>query len=106
MLFEGFGFDYFGPLDGHNMDEMMETLENVSHIKGPVLLHVVTKKGKGIGKGRIGHTHPLKTVVRPDLKIGIRSRHSRIIKHPVKHKLGVERSLLGPEGKTTRQDEK
>ena len=47
MLFEGFGFDYFGPLDGHNLEELMETLKNVSHIKGPVLLHVATKKGKG-----------------------------------------------------------
>ncbi len=47
MLFEGFGFDYFGPLDGHNMDELAETLHNVAQIKGPVLLHIVTKKGRG-----------------------------------------------------------
>ncbi|MFO7764908.1 MAG: 1-deoxy-D-xylulose-5-phosphate synthase [Pelovirga sp.] len=47
MLFEGFGFDYFGPIDGHNIDEMSETLHNVAQIKGPVLLHVLTKKGRG-----------------------------------------------------------
>ncbi|NOQ41607.1 MAG: 1-deoxy-D-xylulose-5-phosphate synthase [Desulfuromusa sp.] len=47
MLFEGFGFDYFGPIDGHNIDELTETLHNVAQIKGPVLLHVLTKKGKG-----------------------------------------------------------
>ncbi len=47
MLFEGFGFDYFGPIDGHNIDELVETLHNVGQIKGPVLLHVLTKKGKG-----------------------------------------------------------
>lgn len=47
MLFEGFGFDYFGPLDGHNLDELTETLQNVAQIKGPVLLHVLTHKGKG-----------------------------------------------------------
>ncbi len=47
MLFEGFGFDYFGPIDGHNVEELVETLHNVGQIKGPVLLHVVTKKGKG-----------------------------------------------------------
>ena len=47
MLFEGFGFDYFGPLDGHNIEELTETLYNVAQIKGPVLLHVLTKKGKG-----------------------------------------------------------
>jgi len=47
MLFEGFGFDYFGPIDGHNIDELLETLQNVANIKGPVLLHIATKKGKG-----------------------------------------------------------
>ncbi len=47
MLFEGFGFDYFGPIDGHNIEELTETLRNVAQIKGPVLLHVLTKKGKG-----------------------------------------------------------
>ncbi len=49
MLFEGFGFDYFGPIDGHNIDEMTKTLYNVAQIEGPVLLHVLTKKGKGYG---------------------------------------------------------
>ena len=47
MLFEGFGFDYFGPIDGHNLDELTVTLQNVAKINGPVLLHVLTKKGKG-----------------------------------------------------------
>jgi len=47
MLFEAFGFDYFGPLDGHNLTELMETLHNVRKIRGPVLLHVATRKGKG-----------------------------------------------------------
>jgi 1-deoxy-D-xylulose-5-phosphate synthase len=47
MLFEAFGFDYVGPVDGHRIDDLVETLENVSRLKGPVLLHVLTKKGKG-----------------------------------------------------------
>ncbi len=47
MLFEGFGFDYFGPLDGHNLEDLMETLKNAAQIKGPVLLHILTKKGRG-----------------------------------------------------------
>lgn len=47
MLFEAFGFDYFGPLDGHNLPELIETLNNVRNITGPVLLHVATRKGKG-----------------------------------------------------------
>ena len=47
MLFEGFGFDYFGPLNGHNIGELTATLTNVAQIEGPVLLHVLTQKGKG-----------------------------------------------------------
>ncbi|PLX81126.1 MAG: 1-deoxy-D-xylulose-5-phosphate synthase [Desulfuromonas sp.] len=47
MLFEAFGFDYFGPLDGHDLDALCETLQKVVKIDGPVLVHVTTKKGKG-----------------------------------------------------------
>ena len=47
MLFEAFDFDYVGPIDGHKLDELIQTLENITHMDGPVLMHVVTKKGKG-----------------------------------------------------------
>jgi len=47
MLFEELGFRYFGPLDGHNIQSLIPTLKNILDIKGPVLLHVITKKGKG-----------------------------------------------------------
>ncbi|MFA5724750.1 MAG: 1-deoxy-D-xylulose-5-phosphate synthase [Candidatus Omnitrophota bacterium] len=47
MLFEELGFRYFGPLDGHNMDLLIPAIRNVLNIKGPRILHVVTKKGKG-----------------------------------------------------------
>ncbi len=47
LVFEELGFQYVGPIDGHNLDHLIPTLENISHLKGPVLLHVVTKKGKG-----------------------------------------------------------
>ena len=47
ILFEELGFRYFGPLDGHNLNILIPTLKNVFNIKGPVLIHVVTKKGKG-----------------------------------------------------------
>jgi 1-deoxy-D-xylulose-5-phosphate synthase len=47
MLFEELGFKYFGPIDGHNMEEMIRTLKTVKDLEGPVLLHVLTKKGKG-----------------------------------------------------------
>jgi 1-deoxy-D-xylulose-5-phosphate synthase len=47
MLFEAFGIEYVGPIDGHQMDELIETLQNVSRLEGPSLIHVVTRKGKG-----------------------------------------------------------
>ncbi len=47
MLFEELGFTYFGPIDGHDMSFLFETLGNIKNINGPVLLHLVTKKGKG-----------------------------------------------------------
>ncbi len=46
-LFEEMGFRYFGPVNGNDINAMIEVLENVKNVKGPVMLHVVTKKGKG-----------------------------------------------------------
>ncbi len=46
-LFEQFGFNYIGPIDGHDLDSLIPTLENIKHLKGPQFLHVVTKKGQG-----------------------------------------------------------
>ncbi len=46
-LFEELGFNYIGPIDGHDIDTVVDTLENMKSIPGPRLLHVVTKKGKG-----------------------------------------------------------
>ncbi|HZS11598.1 MAG TPA: 1-deoxy-D-xylulose-5-phosphate synthase, partial [Nitrospirales bacterium] len=47
LLFEELGFRYVGPIDGHNFDHLLPTLENVFKLKGPTLLHVITKKGLG-----------------------------------------------------------
>jgi 1-deoxy-D-xylulose-5-phosphate synthase len=46
-LFEKFGFNYVGPIDGHDLDSLIPTLENIRKLKGPQFLHVVTKKGQG-----------------------------------------------------------
>jgi 1-deoxy-D-xylulose-5-phosphate synthase len=46
-LFEKFGFNYIGPIDGHDLNSLIPTLENIKHLKGPQFLHVVTKKGQG-----------------------------------------------------------
>ena len=47
MLFEAFNFEYFGPIDGHNMNHLIDMLNNIKCLNEPVLLHVTTKKGKG-----------------------------------------------------------
>jgi 1-deoxy-D-xylulose-5-phosphate synthase len=47
MLFEAFNFEYFGPIDGHKLDHLIDILNNIKYLKDPVLLHVSTKKGKG-----------------------------------------------------------
>lgn len=46
-MFTGLGFNYIGPLDGHNLPELIDTLESIKNLKGPQFLHLVTKKGKG-----------------------------------------------------------
>ena len=48
ILFDELGFRYFGPIDGHDLDEIVHTLQNIKDIQRPVLLHVLTKKGKGM----------------------------------------------------------
>ncbi|HSF70397.1 MAG TPA: 1-deoxy-D-xylulose-5-phosphate synthase, partial [Nitrospira sp.] len=47
LLFEELGFQYSGPIDGHNFEHLIPTIENVLKMRGPVLLHVITKKGLG-----------------------------------------------------------
>ncbi len=46
-LFEEFGFNYLGPIDGHDLDALIPTLSNIRALQGPQFLHVVTRKGKG-----------------------------------------------------------
>ena len=47
MLFEAFNFEYFGPINGHKLNHLIDILNNIKHLKEPVLLHIITKKGKG-----------------------------------------------------------
>ena len=46
-MFEEFGFNYIGPIDGHDLDSLIPTLKNIRELKGPQFLHVVTRKGQG-----------------------------------------------------------
>ena len=47
-VFEDLGFRYFGPVDGHNINELVDTLSNIKDLNTPVVLHTITKKGKGL----------------------------------------------------------
>lgn len=47
MLFESLGYHYYGPIDGHNLDELINVFEMAKSVKGPKLIHVITKKGRG-----------------------------------------------------------
>ena len=52
VLFEELGFRYFGPIDGHDLDVLVDTLSAVRDLKGPRLVHVITEKGRGFPAGR------------------------------------------------------
>ena len=56
-LFEEIGFSYHGPIDGHDLQSLNEVLKNLKNKKGPILLHVITKKGKGY---KIAEKNPIK----------------------------------------------
>ncbi len=56
LLFEELGFRYFGPLDGHDLDLLLHTFENVKQLKGPILMHVITEKGRGYNPAVIDPT--------------------------------------------------
>ncbi|GEO25776.1 1-deoxy-D-xylulose-5-phosphate synthase [Alicyclobacillus acidoterrestris] len=55
QFFEAFGFRYLGPVDGHDLPTMIRTLEDAKRLKGPVLLHVITQKGKGYASAEQAH---------------------------------------------------
>ncbi|MFQ5994014.1 MAG: 1-deoxy-D-xylulose-5-phosphate synthase [Acidiferrobacterales bacterium] len=75
-FFEELGFDYFGPIDGHDVSTLVKTLRNLRSLKGPRLLHLVTRKGKGYA---LAEADPVKYhgVTPFDPKIGIVSSKSK-----------------------------
>jgi 1-deoxy-D-xylulose-5-phosphate synthase len=75
-MFEEFGFNYIGPIDGHDLESLIPTLENIKKLKGPQFLHVVTKKGQGYklaeaepilyhGTGKFNHLEGIKPATAP-----------------------------------------
>lgn len=85
-LFESIGIKYYGPIDGHNTKELIEILEKVKKRKGPTLIHVITKKGKGY---RFAEDAPDKYhgVSKFDIKEGIKGSGSKSISLQVGQKL-------------------
>ena len=69
-LFEEFGFNYIGPIDGHDLSTLLSTIRNIKRLDGPQLLHVITKKGKGYA---LAEADPVKYhgVTPFDPKVGI-----------------------------------
>ena len=57
MLFEAFKFKYIGPIQGHRFDRLIETFKNVKNLEGPILVHVLTKKGKGYAPAEKNPAH-------------------------------------------------
>ena len=57
MVFEEMGFAYFGPVDGHNLHELVDVMGYIKDVKGPVMLHVVTTKGRGYEPAEDSPTH-------------------------------------------------
>jgi 1-deoxy-D-xylulose-5-phosphate synthase len=75
-MFEEFGFNYIGPIDGHDLESLIPTLENIKKLKGPQFLHVVTRKGQGYklaeaepilyhGTGKFNPTEGIKPAAAP-----------------------------------------
>ena len=56
-LFEALGFDYIGPIDGHNVGRLADIVAHTRNLKGPVLMHVITKKGRGCAPSRMPAIH-------------------------------------------------
>jgi len=82
-LFEELGFNYIGPIDGHDLPTLLRTLENMKELKGPQFLHIITKKGKGFAPAE---THPIAyhaiTKIEPKVDIPTQNINQTSIQKP------------------------
>ena len=85
MLFEELGFRYFGPIDGHDLPELVSTLDRIKDLKSPALLHVLTKKGKGMVSTNVDDEYYLDAVkfhaVKPNKKADVKIETSQAVKN-------------------------
>ena len=80
MLFEAFKFKYIGPIHGHRLSQLIETFNNILRIEGPVLVHVMSVKGKGYGPAEVDPSH-FHGVGSFEVSTGIPSKNS--VKSPI-----------------------
>nr|WP_263345459.1 1-deoxy-D-xylulose-5-phosphate synthase [Paraclostridium sp. AKS81] len=85
-FFDSLGITYLGPIDGHDIDEIVKTLEKAKQQNGPILLHVITKKGKGY-KFAEDEPHKYHGVSKFDIKTGLKPSSSKSISSVVGEKL-------------------
>lgn len=85
-FFDSLGITYLGPIDGHDIDELVKILEKVKEQTGPILLHVITKKGKGY-KFAEDEPHKYHGVSKFDIKTGLQPSSSKSISSVVGEKL-------------------
>ncbi|HSQ88445.1 1-deoxy-D-xylulose-5-phosphate synthase [Romboutsia sp.] len=85
-FFDSIGIKYYGPIDGHDIKELIEMLNKTKNKKGPILLHVITKKGKGYRYAE-NEPHKYHGVSKFDIKEGVKSSCSKSISAAVGEKL-------------------
>jgi 1-deoxy-D-xylulose-5-phosphate synthase len=83
VIFEQMGFTYMGPMDGHNVKTLMESMELAKHAKGPVIIHVLTEKGKGYKNaemfpGKFHGTGPFDPATGCSLKTSLQPTYSEV----------------------------
>ena len=83
MLFEALKFTYLGPVNGHRLDHLIETFNNVKNLRGPILVHVLTTKGKGYEPAETGpHRVSRPGQLRPRHRRGQEERRRGAVLHP------------------------
>ncbi len=82
VLFEALGFNYFGPIDGHNVQKLIKMLTLIKEVRGPVFLHIITQKGKGYAPAE-NDAHKLHAIGKIDRETGtpIKSSGKKIPKY-------------------------
>ena len=94
-LFEELGFNYIGPMNGHNLNETIRTLSNLKDLKGPKLLHLITQKGKVLNPLRKPITFHALNKIEPENKKPNGTKYSRYLENGfvTKHKLETKTYL-------------